>query len=252
VSNIDSQAPTAPVPPAPRPNPFQRIIGVFISPGETFASIARQPDWVVAVLVIVVISLAAGVLIAQRVDFNTLAREAMEMNPQAASMPADRMETSVRFTAGLMKVSTYLSPFLSVLVLLIVSAVLLLVFRLFGGEGTFLQAFSTTTYAWYPRVVKGVLAAVVILSRNSLSIFDLQNPLMSNLGFLFDPKTQPLHFALASSLDIFSIWSLILLIIGFSQVSRLSRAKSAAIVIGLWVVANMFALIGPAMQTLRK
>lgn len=252
MSTIDPRAPSAPVPPAPKPNPFQRIIGVFISPGETFASIARKPDWVIPVLIIVVISLVSGVLIAQRVDFTALAREAMEMNPQAASMPADRMETSVRFTAGMMKVSTYLSPFLSVIVLLIVSAVLQLVVRLFGGEGSFLQAFSTTTYAWYPRVVKGVLATVVILSRSSLSIFDLQNPLMSNLGFLFDPKTQPLQFALASSLDIFAIWSVILLIIGFSEVSRLSRAKSAVIVIGLWLVVNLLALIGPAMQTLRK
>jgi len=237
---------------APKPSSFERIVGVLLSPNETFASIARQPDWVVPLVIILVVSMVAGVLIATRVDFRALAQEAIEMNPKTAELPADRVNTMVGFTAGMMKVSSYASPLLSAVILVIVAAVLLLTFRLFAGEGNFKQAFSATVYAWFPRVIKGIIAAVVILSRQSISIYDLQNPLLSNLGFLFDPKTQQLQFALASSIDLFTIWSVILLIIGFSAISRLSRARSAAFVVGWWIVVNLFALIGPAMQTLRR
>lgn len=238
--------------PAPKPNAFERIAGVFMSPVETFTSIAQHPDWVVPLLIIFVLSLGAGLTIALRVDFNTLAREAMEMNPNAAQIPADRLDTSIRFMAATMKVSAFASPVLSLLSLLLVAGVLLVSFRLFAGEGTFLQAFSVTLYAWMPRLIKAVIAVIVIVSRNTISIFDLQNPVMSNLGFLADPKQNPIAYALASSADLFAVWSVILLIIGFSIMSRLSRARSAAIVIGWWIVINLLSLIGPAMQMMRR
>jgi len=73
----------------------------------------------------------------------------------------------------------------------------------------------------------------------------------SNLGFLADFKANPISFALLSSVDIFSIWYVVLLIIGFAYVSRLSRAKTAMVIVSLWIVATCFKLIGPAMQALR-
>jgi len=83
---------------------------------------------------------------------------------------------------------------------------------------------------------------------HSPTAIDLQNPLRSNLGFLFDPKLHPVAFAFTSSFDIFAIWSLILYIIGFSAISRLSRGKTAAVIIVLWIVVVMLTLIGPAFQ----
>jgi len=252
MSEAEIPAPAAPAAGAPKPNPFQRIIGVLISPAETFESIARRPDWVVALLIIMLVSIAAGVLIASRVDFSALGREAVEMNPRSSEMSPDQLETGARFAGAMMRVSAYASPILSVITLLIVAGVLLLTFRLMAGEGDFRQAFSVTTYAWYPRLIKSILGTGVILSRKSLSIFDLQSPLMSNLGFLFDPKTKPLQFAIASSIDVFHLWSLVLLVVGFAAISRLSRGKSAAIVVGWWIVINLLSLIGPAIQALRR
>lgn len=252
MSEAEIGAPTAPAEGTPKPNPFQRIVGVLISPGETFESIVRRPDWVVPLLILLLVSVVGGVLLASRVDFQTVAQEAMEMDPRTANMSANQAATAARFTAMTMKISAYASPVLSLIAFLIVSGVLLMSFRLMAGEGTFLQAFSVTIYAWYPRLIKGILSTVVLLSRKSISIFDLQNPVMSNLGFLFDPKSKPLQFAMASSIDLFAIWSVILMVIGFAAMSKLTRAKSTAIVIGWWIVVNLLALIGPAMQALRK
>jgi membrane associated rhomboid family serine protease len=122
---------------------------------------------------------------------------------------------------------------------------------MFGGEGDFNIALSVTTYAWFPRLIRGILGAIVMLSKGSLSIYELQNPIMSNLGFLFDPKTQPVQYAIGASLDIFNIWSLVLLIIGLAAMSKLSKARSAVIVIVMWLVVNLVSLIGPALQAKR-
>jgi hypothetical protein len=254
-TDFPASVPPPPEPPAPaepKPNSFERIAGVIMSPAETFESIRLRPDWVVPLAIIVSLALVSGILVSTRVDFRSLAREAMEMNPRTADIPADRLDSMVNFTAMTMRVSSYLNPFLQAIALLLVAAVLQVSFRLFGHDATFRQAFSTTLYAWMPRLIKGCVALAVIFSKSDLGIFDLQNPVMSNLGFLADPKTNPLLYAVFSSVDLFSIWSVILLVIGFGVITRASRGKSAAIVIGWWVVVNLFSLIGPAMQMLRR
>jgi len=233
----------------PTPNSFQRIIGVLFSPDSTFASIARRPDWVVPLVLLLIISLAAGIIMAPRVDFASATREAMEQNK---NIPQERIESTVKMTASIAKVTTYLSPVLSLIGLLIISGVLLLAFRLFGGEGDFKQAFSVTCYSSIPTIIKSVVTLIIVVARGGMiPAQTLATLVRSNLGFLADMKTNPMAFALLSSIDIFSIWFLALLIIGFAYVSRLSKAKSAVIIISLWIVVTLIKLIGPAMQSLR-
>ena len=230
------------------PNTIQRIMGVLFNPGETFESIVKRPNILGPLLIFIIISVVSAVAVAVKVDFNALAREAIEANP---NIPADKAEGAVSMTKGIMKVSMYASPVLIVLMLVIASGVLLLAFKMFGGEGDFNIALAVTTYAWFPRLIRGILGAIVMLSKSSLSIYELQNPVMSNLGFLFDPKTQPVQYAIGSSLDIFNLWSLALLIIGFAAMSKLSKVRSAVIIVVLWLVVNLLSLIGPAMQAKR-
>ena len=231
----------------PKPSGFQRVIGVLMTPNETFASIARQPDWLVPLVIILVVSLVAGIIFAQRVDFISPMREAMEQNK---NMSPDQIDRAVRISSAVAKVFSYASPLLSVISLLIIAAVLLLVFRLFGGEGDFRQAFSVVAYSWMPGIIKSIVVIAIVAAR-SVSASDLATLLRSNLAFLVTMKDHPMLFVLLSSLDVFTIWLLALLIIGFAYVSRLSRSKSAAIVISLWVVVTLFKLIGPAIRALR-
>ncbi len=231
-----------------KPNTFQRIIGVLFSPGETFDSIVKRPNIMGPLLVFVVISIISSIAVAVKVDFDALAREAIEANP---NIPPDKAEGAIGMTKAVMKITMYTSPLLIVIMLVISAGVCLLAFKMFGGEGDFNIALSVTAYAWFPRLIRGILGAIVMLSKSSLSIFELQNPIMSNLGFLFDPKTQPVQYTIGSALDVFNIWSLVLLIIGLAAMSKLSKVRSAVIVIVLWLVVNLLSLIGPAMQAKR-
>ena len=233
--------------PASKPNSFQRIIGVLMSPNETFASIVRQPDWVVPLVVILVVALVGGIVFAQRVDFASGMREAMEQNNK---LPPDQVDRMVRISTAVAKIFAYCSPVLSAIILLIVAGALLLVFRLFGGEGDFRQAFSVTVYAWMPGIIKSVIITAIIAVR-TVSLNDLAILVRSNLAFLVTMKEHPMLFTLLSSLDVFTFWLLALLVIGFSYVSKFSKSKSAAIVISLWIIVTLVKLIGPAIRALR-
>jgi len=62
---------------------------------------------------------------------------------------------------------------------------------------------------------------------------------------------EPVQYAIGATVDLFNIWTLVLLIIGLATMSKFSKAKSAVIVISLWLVVNLLSLIGPAMQAKR-
>ncbi|MGZ4810519.1 MAG: Yip1 family protein [Thermoanaerobaculia bacterium] len=233
---------------ASKPNTFQRIVGVVMSPVPTFDDIARRPDVLVPLILFVVISAIGTFLIVPRVDFNATYREAFENS----NMQGERLESSVRMAAAVGKSLAYFGPVLQIIAFAVTAGVLLLAFRLFGGEGDFKQAFSATLYAWVPLVIKGMLACVVILSKKTITLNDLANPLRSNLAFLVNMKSNPIAFSLLGSLDIFTIWTIVLMIIGFAALSRMSRAKSAAIVISLWLVVVLFKVGGAALGAARN
>ncbi len=233
----------------PPPNSLQRVIGVLFSPNQTFASIARRPDWVLPLVLILITSLGAGFVIAQHVDFGSATREAMEQNKNVS---AEQIDKAVKMTNTFGKVFSYISPVIGTIFLLIIAGILLVVFRLFGGEGDFKQAFAVTCYASMPSIIKSIVTVIIIVARGGMVPAQaLATIVRSNPGFLVDYKTNPMAFALLSSLDLFTIWYLALLIIGFAYVSRLSKAKSAMIIIGLWLLATCLKLIGPALQSLR-
>jgi len=239
-----NQAP--PPPAAPKPNTFQRLAGVITSPVAAFEDIARQPNILGPLLIIIACTVIGTVLIIPRVDFAATYREAFD----GMNIPADRMERSIRMAAAVGKATAYFGPVLQILAFAVISGVLLIAFRMFGGDGDYKQAFSATLYAWVPMVIKGILGLIVLMTRKTITLNALANPLRSNLAFTVDMKTQPVLFSLFGSFDVFTIWTVVLMIIGFAALSRFSKAKSAAIVVSIWAVVIFikvgFAAIGAA------
>jgi hypothetical protein len=244
--NSDSiQAP--PVPAAPKPNTFSRIAGVLTSPISTFEDIARRPNVLGPLGVLMALTILFTVLIVPRVDFAATYREAFD----GMNMPADRMEKSIRMAAAVGKATAYFGPLLQILAFAVIAGVLLIAFRMFGGEGDYKQAFSTTLYSWFPICIKSILASIVLMTRKVISLNDMANPLRSNLAFTVDMKSQPILFSLLGSLDIFTIWTIVLMVIGFAALSRFSKVKSAVIIVSIWLVVVLFKVGGAAMGAAR-
>jgi hypothetical protein len=218
--------------PRPRGNPLQRLAGVLLSPVETLRDIAARPTWVVPLLLITLLGAGSSALVAPKVDVEATIREQMgdrEIPPQQWEMSLKMGEFMNRWSPAIALVTTPL-------ILLVVAGLYLLAFKVFGGEGTFRQYFSVTAHAWIPQVVSGILLTIVLLTRDRIVASDVQTALMSNLGFLVEPKDAPLPFALLSSLDVFSIWTLVLMVLGYGMVSRLSRGMTIALVLAPWLL----------------
>jgi hypothetical protein len=232
----------------PATNGFKRVAGVLFAPVETFREIAARPDILVPVAVIVIISILSSIIIAPRVDFETAMRE--QFAQAGRNMSQEDMDRAVRFSTAIAKAMIYVAPLLNMIFFAAVAGIFLLGFRLFGGEGNFKQAFSVTLYSWMPMMIAAIAMLAILIARGNVGAEELNGLVMSNLGFLVDLKENPVVYALLSSIDVFTFWTLALFVIGFSFVSRLSRGKSAAIVLTLWVVMIVikvgFAALGAA------
>lgn len=251
------EAPGAPPAPpaqaAPSQNSFERIAGVFFTPADTFADIARKPNFLVPLLLIIAIGYISTFLVMPRVDWESVRAQQVEaLRKQSPNATESDLEPGLKVAQAISKVAMYVSPLLAVIWYLIVAVVLFGAFRLMGGEGTFPQAFSATLYAWFPLVLFGIILTVVILVQGSFDPMTMATAVKSNPAFLVDMKEQPVLFALLSSIDLFLIWTIALLITGFAALSRKSWAQSAVIVISLWAVFILvkigFAALG-AMQS---
>jgi Yip1-like protein len=233
-------APVHPAPVTPAKGSWERLFGVLFSPGETFADIARKPTVLVPLLLFIVIGYISVIVMVPRMDWESVsAQQAQQMKKQRPNMSDADIERASKVGKAVGSVMMYVSPLLGVLWYLVVALVLFGAVRLMGGEGTFKQAFSATLYAWMPLVLFSIILTIVIIARGSIDPTQMATAFKSNPAFLVDMKEQPVLFSLLSSIDLFTIWTIVLLIFGFSALSRLSWAKTATIVVGLWVVMVM-------------
>jgi hypothetical protein len=150
--------------------------------------------------------------------------------------------------AGFAKTIGWSGPILGIVMWAVMAGVLLLVFRMFGGEGNYKQAYSALVYAWVPMTIFGIILAIVGYARGTIDPITMQTVVKSNPGFLADPMQQRVLYAILTSLDLFIIWTLALLTFGYSALSRLSRTKSAVIVVSLWLITVLVKVGFAAMQ----
>ena len=86
----------------------------------------------------------------------------------------------------------------------------------------------------YCALALGTIGSVV-----AIPIMRARNDLDARLGpaaFLSVDMKDEFIYKLLAKLDIFTIWMAILLIIGFGVIYKFSQGKSAASVLGLWLI----------------
>jgi Yip1 domain len=214
--------------------PLARIPGALFSPTRTFESIARRPTWLPPLLLWTALSLVVTFVLLPRVDYDRMIRASIEKRGQ--TVPEERIqsivETQKKMAPILYGVFGAVTP---TLISLIVTLVFWGAFKAFGWDATFRQAFGATTHSFLPGVLGALVLLPVLATRETVDPRNIGDLLRSNLGFLVAPESKILH-SLAQSIDVFSIWSLVLFVIGYSAAAKISRKAAAGVIVTLWAV----------------
>ena len=218
-----------------RDSALARVPGVFFSPVRTFESIAQRPTWVAPLVLWTLCSLILTVLIMPRIDYGGLLRERMEERGQKISEEQldSMVQTQARIGRGIGYVWGTAAP---AAISLLLAAIFLGAFKAFGWDVRFRQALGVTAHAFLPAVLGSLLAIPVIAQRDRIDPRGMSDLVRSNLGFLVARDSSPAVHSLLSSIDVFSLWVLALLVIGFAAAARVSRGRAAGIIVSLWVL----------------
>jgi len=112
----------------------------------------------------------------------------------------------------------------------------------FAGKAKYGSVFAVWMYAALPTIIKTLLGAVVIFAGVAPESFNIKNFAPTNLGAFLNPMdTNKALYSIASSIDVITIWTLVLLGMGTAIVAGVKRTSGYIAVFGWWA---LFVLIG--------
>jgi hypothetical protein len=230
---------------------FARLSGVVWEPGAAFRDIVARPRWWPPLVIVIALSLTFSAMFTQRGGWEHFFRQQMETNSRLQSMPADQRE---QLLATQVKVGPYFAYGGAIvgipLFALAAAGIFLFLFRtLLGAEISFKQTFAICCYSFVPLIFSTLMTLAVLLLKDP-DQFDLQNPILTNVGAFLDSASTPKWlYSLASSLDVFSLWEMALMATGLSVAARkISWATSFMCVLGAWSLYVLLKVGGAALS----
>jgi hypothetical protein len=224
--------------PAPGPSPWSHLVNVFFEPSAVFEKLALRPLWGLPAVLLAIVVMASVYVVTPKIDMEGSVRDALEKR-----MASTGQQVSEAMVQQQVKISQSFSRFLPPITGVVTFVVFLLTVLLlwgaakaFGSEVSFHQTAATWAHANLPNLLGALISLPLFysLADGSMKQQDVPFFFKSNLGAFLAPETSAPLRALAGSLDVFALWSLALLVIGFRKFPGLSRASATGVPIGLW------------------
>ena len=232
-----------------RLGPLARLTGTLLSPGETFADVNRKPTWIAPMIIAIATVLASTFFFQWRVhpDWDSIMRNQIKkrMERSNQSLTEEQMQQQVAFSKSIAKFFPIIGAIVTPIIYVILAGIFALGLMFIQAKTTFKKILSVI--AWSCAAV-GIIATVVTMA--SLMVRDEEglrsiDPTQSagivpsNLAVFLPSTASAVLKAVAASLDIFTIWILILLSIGFASIAgsrKIKTGNTATVVFGFWAV----------------
>ena len=216
---------------------LSRFWTIIVNPSAAMEAVRERPRVLVAALAIIIlmgIFSAATVHIAgpEQTDMMRDTRFGELMEPEQIE---EMYDTYLNMTTKDRIMSALPAGFGSAVMVFVVGLVFLLFGKLAGGQGTFGQVMGVIF--WSNVVSMGYAALVkwpLVLAKETVMGITLGPAvLVADRGFL-DPL-----FGFLSLFDIFTVWGVVLIVIGFEKVHGFARNKAIAVVVATWLLISL-------------
>lgn len=217
-----------------------RIIGMVGSPQATYRAVVAHPKWLG---VLVVATLLGAVFTA--LPLMTEAGRNAALDRQTDAMKSFGITVTDEMYAQLERGAARM-PYTSAggvivmapLMTLVIAGILFGIFNVMGGEASFKQAFAVVAHAGVVSVLGSVFSGVINYFRGGMTG-------VANLGALL-PMLPDTSFAgrFLGAIDVFVIWWILVLAIGFAVLYRRRTGPIAVSLLGVYaVIALIIAVV---------
>ncbi len=212
-------------------DPVSTLVKVFTDPQEAFKNINLYPNWLFPVLLsIITMIIAANFTFDIQMDFQK------NLLLQSEKIPEAIKDQQLEKYENLTSIDRYLWPAITSLALdafFFLGAALGILFLgnfVLGGKSTFKTVFSMVSWAGLIGVFELIVKSFIMISKESIHAY-------TSLALLMDPSQfKEFTFHLLNVFDVFTIWKVIVYIIGFSVIYQFSKAKAATGIIVIFVI----------------
>jgi hypothetical protein len=221
------------IPAAPAKGLVARAVGVIFTPRATYADIAAQPRVLGALLTVLVIVIGATALF-----MSTSVGQNAYIDQALSSMEGFGRQVNDQQMAGIERMAPYAPYFTAVgqlvfvpLVAAIIAGLALALFNaILGGDATFKQTFAVVVHSYF---------IVALSTLFSMPLFYMRESMASATSLsVFFPMIDEATFLgrLMGSIDLFRIWWIVSLSIGFGVLYKRRTATIAWSLLGLYLV----------------
>jgi len=208
-----------------------KMVAVFTSPKKAFEAVAEKPDWLAPLILSILIGILVTLVVYPSVIKPLIVEKAMEqMRDQG--VPDDRIEEAMDVISGpkMFIITLAQGVITTPILLLILSGILFGAFSLFSGQARFVQVFSAFAYSGLISSLGGIVKGTLMWTQQSIHVGTSLALLLS------EDMSKTFLFRLLGHFDLFTLWQLVVLIIGLSVIYKWKASKSAGIVLSLWVL----------------
>jgi hypothetical protein len=223
----------------PKRSLVQHVVGLLFSPREEFPSILARPQFWMPLVGWMALGIAFTAFWMQKVEPREFMRNQIQQSGRADKMDPAQLEQVLDTQTGMFKPIAWVSTLVAPPILtLVVAVVYLFVFRFFyEGELTLAQSMAIVAWSFFLMALVTTPLVLLVMALKDEWNVNPQEAMQAGAAMFLDRQTasKPLY-ALASCLDLFSLWVLWLLSTGYAVATRRATGSAAAGVVGVWVV----------------
>jgi hypothetical protein len=216
------------------------LLDVFFAPREAYKALSMRPYCLLPLALAMVLGIGFTAVWISNIEPREFVKAQIENSPRADQIPAEAREGIVEQQSRLLKIFAWAGAILGApLFYLVCAGYFLLVYR-YGYSADalqFRQSFSATAMSF---LAVGLVQTPLMLATLALKgdwNINPQEAFNASLSLLFEQgETARWLYSLAGSIDLFSLWTIVLLSIGFGVlIGRSARTAAWAVVIP-WAV----------------
>jgi uncharacterized membrane protein len=212
---------------------------IFFGPRRVFESLESRPRFLVAALILLVLTSGVTMAMYQRIDMSQYLRDQMEKSQRTANQTEEQKEFGVKFgkTFGEIAIPAFV-PF----TIAIGAALYFLGVITLRGSISYKKALAVWAYSSLPPAVLASVITVLVLFLKSPDNLNPEQLLITNPSAFMGPDSSRVIVAVLSQFDLLRIYGLILAAIGLRKVAKISLGSAWGVVLGFYVIRAALAI----------
>jgi hypothetical protein len=166
------------------------------------------------------------------------ARGAAKMRAQNPTLTAEQLEQGKGMAQTFAIVGVFFSTFIGPL---IAGVILWLVAKMFGVRQSITAAITVAVFALFPLIIEGLVNAIQAAFLPEESITSRYSLSLGPARFLAGPASK-MH-ALVGHIDLFTIWTAVLIAIGVRVTGNATRNQAIGVAVVMWIIGALPALL---------